>query len=260
MLKKISQLRDHFIVCGLGDTGRHAVEELHKSKTPFVVVDHNEDNIKRLRESNDEYREMLYVLGDATDAELLEQLGIDHAKGLISTLATDKENLVITVLARQRNPNLRIVARCIDLKFSERILRAGANSTVSPNRIGGMRIASELLRPHVVGFLDLMLKDHSRTLRIEEIEIKKDSPWIGKTMGAIDLRTRFNLLPMAVKDENISSGESEAGTHHGFRVNPPDNTPLQHGMIVIVMGDVHDCHKARHDAGHHTHLIGATTP
>lgn len=257
MLKQIAQLKEHFIVCGLGDTGRHAVEELQKTHTPFVVVDHNEENIKRMRESSDEYREMLYVVGDASDAELLEQLNIDEAKGLISTLPTDKENLIITVLVRQKNPDLRIVARCIDPKFSERILRAGANSTVSPNRIGGMRIASEVLRPHVVGFLDMMLKDHSRTLRIEEIEVKKNSQWIGKNLGGLDLRTRFNLLPMAVKDDKVSVEESTSGAHHGFRVNPADGMAIVEGMVIIVMGDVHDIKKARHEAAAHHHLIGA---
>jgi voltage-gated potassium channel len=254
MLKKISQLTDHFILCGLGDTGRHAVEELQKTGTPYVVVEHNEDNINKFRESNQRAAdEMLYVVGDATDVALLEQLGIDKAKGLITTLASDKENLVITVLARQKNPKIRIIARCIDPKFAERILKAGANSTVSPNQIGGMRIASEALRPHVVGFLDLMLKEKSRTLRIEEIDVHENSSWAGKRLADLALKTRFNVLPLAIKDTHHHHHHHSAeplphDSRVGFIVNPSDDVLIKAGTVVIVLGDVTEIHRARIEA------------
>jgi voltage-gated potassium channel len=146
---------------------------------------------------------------------------------------------------RQKNPSIRIVARCTDLKFSERIQKAGANSVVSPNMIGGLRLASEVLRPHVVSFLDLMLRDQSRTLRIEDLKIPENSPWSTKKLGEVDLRNRYNLLPMAVKN-------AQDGDHRGqdFWVNPPDTVSLQPGVVVIVMGDVTDIKRARADASH----------
>lgn len=243
MLKRISQLKNHYIVCGLGDTGRHAVSELHKTGTPYVVIDNHEDNIKRLLEhSGETFKEMLYLIGDATDEDMLEQAGIGRAAGLLTTLAQDKENLVITVMVRQKNPDVRIVTRCTDLKFSERMQKAGANSVVSPNMIGGLRLASEVLRPHVVGFLDLMLKEQSRTLRIEEVVISADSPWVGKSLGSLNLRGHYNLLPMAVKNAAVNPGSQN------FWVNPPDSVALNVGLIVIVMGDVSDIRKARQDA------------
>ena len=249
MLKRISELNNHYIVCGLGDTGRHAIEELERTKSPYVVVDHNEERVKRLLQEEDGLsREMLYVIGDATDADLLERLGIDRAKGLITTLASDKENLVITVLARQKNPNVRIVARCIDQKFADRLMKAGADSTVSPNQIGGMRIASEVLRPHVVSFLDLMLKDRSRTLRIEEIEVPQESSWIGKPLRELNLRGEYNLLPLALKDAYHD------GQQHGFWVNPPENVACHSGMVLIVLGDVKDIHAARNQAEKRAHF------
>ena len=243
MLKRISQLKDHFIVCGLGDTGRHAVEEMHKTHTPYVVVELHEDNVKRVIEHDPvTYKEMLYVVGDASDEEMLEQAGVSRASGLLTTLPHDKENLVITFLARQKNQGARIVSRCTDLKFSERIMKAGANSVVSPNRIGGLRLASEVLRPHVVSFLDLMLKEQSRTLRIEDLSVPEQSSWIGKTLGELGLRNKFNLLPMAIK--NVK-GE---GQEHGFWVNPPDNIAMKAGIVVIVIGDVDDIKRAREEA------------
>lgn len=243
MLKRISQLNKHFIVCGIGDTGRHAVAELQKTGTPYVVIETHQEGINRLLEHSAElYKDMLYVIGDATDEEVLEQGGLSRASGLLTMLAQDKDNLVITVLARQKNPHIRIVARCTDLKFSERMQKAGANSVVSPNMIGGLRLASEVLRPHVVGFLDLMIKEQSRTLRIEEIVIADSSPWIGKTLGQLQLKTRFNLLPMAIKNAHT------AADGKGFWVNPPDNITLKPGLVVIVMGDVGDIRHAREDA------------
>ena len=243
MLKQINELKNHYIVCGLGDTGRHAIEELSRTNSPFVAIDHNEENIKRLvSDESGLHRDMLYMIGDATDAEMLERLGIDRAKGLISTLGSDKENLIITVLARQKNARVRIVTRCVDPKFAERLLKAGADSTVSPDQIGGMRIASEVLRPHVVSFLDLMLKDKSRTLRIEEVAIPENSRWIGKRLAELHLRGNYNLLTLAVKDAY------HEGQRHGFWVNPPENISCHAGLVLIVLGAAKDVQEARSDA------------
>lgn len=247
MLKRIQALKNHFIVCGLGDTGRFAVEELHKTGTPYVVVEHTEENIKKLQEHDQAYMEILSVIGDATDETTLDQAGIDRAKGLIASLASDKDNLVITVVARQKNPHMRIIARCTEQRFADRLMKAGANSTVSPNRIGGMRMASEALRPHVVGFLDIMLKEHGRTLRIEEIDIRQGSPWIGSTMQHVDLRHKFNLLPLAIRKDDGS-----------FMPNPPDNHQVAAGTVIIVMGDVAELKRARHAASG-AGILAATT-
>jgi voltage-gated potassium channel len=239
MQKKISELKDHFVVCGLGITGRHAVEELQKTGTPFVVIEMHEDKIQKLREHSDlDVARLLYIVGDATDDHVLAEAGVERARGLILALSVDKDNLVIIVMVRQMNPKVRIVARCTDPKFAEKMLKAGANSTVSPNHIGGLRMASELLRPHVVSFLDLMLKEQSRTLRVEELEVGQ--PWAGKTLGQLDLRTAYNLLPMAVK----RPGSAGDGNYH---VNPPDSLALETGMVLIVIGDVKDLHRVRYE-------------
>ena len=240
MQKRISELKDHYVVCGLGTTGRHAVEELQKMGTPFVVIETHEENIQKLREHLDASH-LLYIIGDATDDDVLTQAGIARARGLIVALSADKDNLVIIVMVRQMNPKIRIVARCTDPKFSEKMLKAGANSTVSPNHIGGLRMASEVLRPHVVSFLDLMLKEQSRTLRVEEIEVGNASSWVGKTLAQIDLRTAYNMLPMAVK-------RTGAAAEGHYQVNPPDSLTLEKGMVLIVIGDVKDLHRVRQTA------------
>jgi len=248
MQKRIDELKDHYVVCGLGDTGRYAVDELHRTGTPYVVVESHEDNIKKFREhAGADFDEMLYVIGDATDEAVLDQAGLARARGLISALAGDKDNLVTTVMARQKSAKVRIVTRCTDPRFSERMMKAGANATVSPNRIGGMRMASEVLRPHVVSFLDIMLKDHARTLRIEEIEVPENSGWTGATLRDLDLRGRFKLLVLATKGNKSADHTAGAGQFHP---NPPDGEVVQASSVIIAMGDVADIHKARHEAHH----------
>src|SRR5579872_3116288 len=237
MQKRISELRGHFIVCGLGDTGRYAAEELHRTGTHYVVIDLNEDMIKKVGETHpDLFREMLYVVGDATEEEALSKAGIEHAKGLIASLPTDKDNLVITVIAHQKFPQLRIVSRCDEQKFSDRMLRSGAKAIVSPSHIGGLRMASEVIRPHVVGFLDLMLKEQSQTLRVEQIEVS-GPPWAGLSLDRLGLHANFNLLVLAVKSAGVK-----------LWVNPPGSLTVQAGSAIIVMGDMKDIQRARQQA------------
>ncbi|HSA92733.1 MAG TPA: potassium channel protein [Terriglobales bacterium] len=241
MLKRIGELKEHYIVCGLGDTGRHVVEELQKTGTPYVVIEHQEEHAKHFLEHHgDAFGDMLYLLGDATDEAVLDAAGIERARGLIAALPFEKENLVITVMARQKNAGLRIVARCTDLKFSERILKAGANATVSPDHIGGLRLASEVLRPHVVSFLDIMLKEQSRTLRIEEIAVEGTSPWVGKKIVQLNLRADYNLLPLAIR---TADGEGPQ-----FVPNPADDRKVRSGDVIIVMGGMDDVRRAREAA------------
>ena len=242
MQRRIDELSSHYIVCGLGDTGRYCVRELRETQTPHVVVDVNEENVKKLRELHSEYlKDLLWVTGDATEEEILEKAGIARAKGVISALPHDKDNLVVTVVARQRYPKLRIVARSADLRFSERMLRAGANSTVSPTRIGGLRLASEVIRPAVVGFLDLMLQQTQR-LRVEEIEISGDSRWAGRSLQDIPFQRDYNLLVVAVKSPLEKTELPQ------FWANPPATLVLQPRSVVIVLGDLNDIIRARNQA------------
>lgn len=248
MQKRIRDLKDHFIVCGLGDTGRYACEELHRTNTPFVVIESHEDSIHRFKDhESGAFKEILYVIGDSTDESTLDAAGVERASCVIAGVQSDKDNLVTTVVVRQKNPHARIVARCTDVKFADRVLRAGANTAVSPNAIGGLRLASEALRPHVTSFLDLMLREKSRTLRIDEIQLGDNSPWTGKSMEELKFRARYHLLPLAVKS---SVGEQK----QDFLVNPPDMLILQPGTVVIVMGDVEEIRRARTDATAVSHV------
>ncbi|MGD0695859.1 MAG: potassium channel protein [Terriglobia bacterium] len=234
MLKQIRELKDHFIVCGAGEVGQHVVKELMKTRNLFVVIDHDEARIEKMHQLGD----FPMLKGDAMDEELLLSAGLANAKGLATVLPEDKDNLMITVTARQLNPSLRIVARVAEARMADKLIRAGASSAVSPNTIGGLRVASELVRPHVVGFLDMMLKEETKTLRVEEISVGQGSPWVGKTIHATELHRRFEVLALALR-------RLDGKVHY----NPHGETILAVGDVLVVMGDVDMIWKARESAG-----------
>lgn len=235
MLKQIRNMKGHFIVCGAGETGQVVVQELLKSGYDFVVIDHDEERLTKIQHLG----EFPVLKGDGADEELLTTAGLERARGVVSVLPEERDNLLVTVTARQMSPTVRIVARCAEAKMADKLLRAGANSAVSPNMIGGMRLASELIRPHVVGFLDLMLRDQVKTMRVEEISVEEGSPWVGKTLHNTDLHRKYELLALALRRPN---GE--------MQYNPHGETLLVRGDVLVVLGDVNNTWKAREAAGH----------
>lgn len=234
MLKQIREMKDHFIVCGAGETGHYVVQELLKTGHRFVVIDHDEEQLEKAQHLG----EFPVFKGDAADEEVLETAGLARAHGLVTVLPDDKDNLMVTVTARHRNPAVRIVARCTDVKMVDKLVRAGANAAVCPNMIGGLRLASELIRPHVVSFLDVMLREQSRTLRVEEIAVQGGSPWSGKTIRDTQIHQRFELLALALRKN------SGAMTY-----NPQADIVLAPGDVLLVMGDVEKVWKAREACG-----------
>jgi len=230
MDKAIKKLQNHYIVCGGGETGRHVLIELVKNKEAVVLVEQNEENIERCGDIGD----LLYVRGDATDDQNLLAAGIEAAAGILICLPTDKDNLYVTMTARMLNNGIRIITRMIDQKLEPKLRKAGANYVVSPNYIGGLRMASEMIRPTVVNFLDSMLRSSQGNLRIHQIVVSKDSEVEGKKISESGLKDRFGLLVLGAKR---NSNEIE--------FNPPADQTLREGMTLIVMGDVDDITRAR---------------
>jgi voltage-gated potassium channel len=223
MNQNIRKLRNHFIVCGAGATGACIVEELGKTNTGFVVVEQNIERIESLRKLGD----ISYIEGDATEDEVLIKAGIHNALGLAAALSTEKDNLFLTLTARQLNPSIRIVARGLDSSVNQKLHKAGADAIVSPTHIGGLRMASELIRPSVVSFLDIMLRDPTGTIRFEELHITKDSIFVDQTIKSTKLRENSNLLIVALKKPNSP----------GFIYNPSADTTLADGMTLVVLGE-----------------------
>jgi voltage-gated potassium channel len=178
----------------------------------------------------------LYIQGDATDDDNLLTAGIEVADGIVSALPSDKDNLYVTMSARMLNRKIRIIARMIDQKLEAKLRKAGANRVVSPNAIGALRMASELIRPAAVDFLDSMLRSRRGNLRIHQLTISSGSTIVDKSLAEADLVTRYGLLVLGARS---TTGEVE--------FNPSPRQQLSAGTTLIVMGDVEDIVKAQKD-------------
>ena len=236
MLNKISSLRDHYIICGAGRMGIYVINEMIKTRNPFVVIEHSEERLNKLLE---DYPDILYINADATEERSLKSAGIENAKGLIATLGNDSDNMLITVTARYLNRHLRIVARCIDDNLAEKFKLSGANSVVSANFIGGMRLASEILRPTVVNFLDRMLKALDPSIRFEEILVKEGSKLAGKSISDSKIKEETGLLVIAVKKPHSDE----------FQYNPPGDHKIGSGDTLVVIGNADQILKLKGMAG-----------
>ena len=223
--KRIRKMKDHFVVCGAGSTGRHVIAELLATDHQVLAIDVNEAELKEIQAAYPG-KPFGYLVGDATDDEVLAQAQVPAARGIACALSEDKDNLYLVVATRWLNPNARIIARCAEISHVDKLKRAGADSVVSPNFIGGMRMVSEMVRPAVVRFLDEMLRDKQAAMRIEEITLTGSSALAGKSLREVDIRGRFGMNVLAVK----------AGDTAPWEYNPPGERVLQDKMVLVVMG------------------------
>lgn len=218
---RIAKLRDHIVVCGGGQTGRHIAGELLGTRTPFICIERNvaeEDAIRKLD------RDMVYMIGDATDADVLRAARIEAARGLIACMPSDKDNLFTLLTARELNPSMRIVSRLIADESRPQLIRAGADVVVSVPTIGALRLASEMLRPHVVGFIDAMLREPG-AIRVQEIPIGARA--VGQRLGSLQLQERAGIVVFALRD----------GASRRFRYNPAPDYLLGEGDVLIACAD-----------------------
>ena len=177
MDREISRLSGHFIICGAGRVGRSAARELARKPLPFVVVDTSDEKLQKYASEG-----WLTLVGDATQAPVLQQLRIEHAQGLVAATTTDAINIYIILTARSLNPKIKIIARAAEEEAEKHLLTAGADSVVSPYRFAGYRIAQTFMRPNVVDFFDTAM-NQKRPLEIEEVKVGKGARVAGKTLG-----------------------------------------------------------------------------
>jgi voltage-gated potassium channel len=217
--KAIKSLKDHYVVCGYGRMGKVICKEFKAKKVPFVVV---EKEYQELHSDDDS----IIIYGDATKDELLIQAGIEKAKGLISVLDTDTQNLYVVLSAKGLNPNLYIVARSGEEGAEHKLKRAGADKVVSPYHIGGLRIAHTVLKPTVVDLLEFATKTGNVELEIEEVTVEEGSPLADKTIKDADIRKNHGVIIVAIRRK---SGE--------IIFTPPANTHIRAGDKVAAIGE-----------------------
>lgn len=216
---RIKNMKDHYIVCGYGRMGKIICRELKQKNIDFIVVERAPDNFE------DKEAPLIFA-GDATKDEVLRGIGIERARGLISVLPTDAENLYVVLSARGLNPGLTIVARAVDEGSEQKLLRAGADRVVSPYHIGGLRIAHTLLKPAVVDFIEFATKSGNIDLQMEEIVIQDGSGLVGLTLDECGIGRDLGIIIVAIK---TTSGE--------MRFNPTFKTNIASGDTLIGLGE-----------------------
>ncbi|MDY6905724.1 MAG: potassium channel protein [Thermodesulfobacteriota bacterium] len=230
MKNKIKKLRHHYIVCGGGKTGFPLIQELVKNGEQVVLIEENEERLERCAAIPSVY----YLKGDATDDAMLVDAGIEHARGILITMESDKDGLYVTMSARMLNRNIRIISRVTHPRLELKLRRAGADGVVSPNAIGALRMASEMIRPVAVDFLDSMIRTGDACLRIHEVPIHEGSRINGKSIRESNLKERFNIMVLGVRRADRE-----------LQFNPSPDVVLEDGMTLVVMGEVEKIREAR---------------
>lgn len=220
MSNRIAALSGHTIVAGLGRVGSVVARELQSQGVTFVVVDNCEECIVGAQE-----RGWLCVNGDATEEETLQRAGVKHAGSIVTALDADAENLFVTVTARALNPQIFIVARSSHESSEEKLLKGGANRVLTPNVIGGRRMATMVLHPTVSDYLDLVSHGSGVEYRLQEVGLRAGSNFDGLTIEQARVRERTGAYILAVRHRD---GRIDA--------NPSASTVVHEGDKLVVLG------------------------
>jgi voltage-gated potassium channel len=217
--RMISQLQDHFIVCGFGRVGRNASYELQRAKAPFLVVDRSEQRVARASDAG-----MLAIVADATNDDDLRKAGVLRARGLIAALPSDAENLFIILSAKTINSNLTVATRASEEHNEDKLRRAGADTVFAPYTLAGRRLADFLLRPHVAEFLDFTVSAVGPKITLEQVPV--GTSFVTTTLGTLVSSNNINAIVLALRR---TDGE--------MLFNPSADHPVAAGDFLIVLGD-----------------------
>lgn len=236
--KQLDQLENHYIVCGYGQMGQIIVRELQKYNIPHVVIENDDALQARLSEQG-----IPHLIGDATEENNLIYAGISRAKGLVSVVAKDSENVFIVLTARDLNRDLAIFARASTAGAEKRLTKAGANRIVSPYTIGALRLVHNIIRPTVTDFIELALSGEGMELSMEEICIPEDSQLVGTELISSGIRSKYDLIVIGIK---------RADGRMIF--NPSPHETLRAGDTMIAIGPVENLTRFEQD------LFGSSYP
>jgi len=219
--KLVEALKDHYIICGFGRMGSLICKEFAAKPLRFLVVEKDPELIEKLKEER-----YLFLHGNATDDETLLKAGIRKAKGLISVVTSDTENVYITLTARGLNPDLFILSRAGEEGSEIKLKRAGASKVISPYLIGGNRMAQAILRPNVVDFIEIATGSDNLELQMEELRIPAGSRFIGENLVSAGFRKETGVIIIGIKK---SSGK--------MLFNPNPHSKIEAHDTLIFLGE-----------------------
>lgn len=221
MIRTVEKLSDHYIICGLGDTGIHVLEEMLKSDVNFVGIEVDEERLEHLEET----LEFLYVEGDATDDDVLIRAGVKQAKGLVTCLSRDQDNLFVVISAKNLNPKIRVVSKAVENNSPDKLITAGADEVVLPDHIGGIRLASGILEPHLIDFISKMQQSR-HTARFAESIVQDDSKLAGIPLRESNIQGETGLVVIALRSKD---GQ--------YIYNPSGEWTIDAGDALFVIAD-----------------------
>lgn len=224
-MKTLDKIKDHVVVCGAGRMGSQVVKELVKSRIPYVAIERDPSRVELVRDIDED---AAILEADATHDETLVEAGIGRARGLIAALSADTDNLFVCLTARDLQPGLTIVTRAYDEDAMSKLRKAGADHVISPNISGGIRMASMLLRPQVMSFLDVVTRGEDLELLLEQVPVPEDSPLDGHTLAEARIPQKTGLVVLAIKH-----GEER---REPFIYNPGPGELVRAGDVLIVLG------------------------
>jgi voltage-gated potassium channel len=219
--KQLSMLQNHVIICGFGRVGRAAAEQLQFSRSGLVIVDHDEDTVGKARALG-----YPAVQGLATDEDVLQRAGVGRARGVMGALGTDNDNITLCLVVRDMNPDVTLVCRSTTDTSVRLLKRAGATHVISPYEIGGARMATMLVHPEVLQFLDVTMHTGDAEVHLESVEVAARGPLDGKVLRETRCFAESGTIVIGMVDREAN-----------VTVNPPRDALLEAGMTLIVLGD-----------------------
>jgi len=230
MAQMISNLTNHYIICGFGRIGGRIAVDFENAGVPFVIIENDPAKIALLEDSR-----KLFIDGDAEEEASLIAAGLTRASGLILTLPEDSMNVFVSLLAREFSPDLFILARASKPVNHRRLIRAGANKVISPYEIGAHRMSQVILRPNVVRFMENVLLNDDLDLSIEEVPVNKNSQVEGKSLAESNIRQHFDVIVVGI----IRTATEE------IEFNPGASELLHADDIIVVLGNPNMIKKLR---------------
>lgn len=229
MTRELGRLKHHIIICGFGQLGRDLATQLKHRKEGFIVVDLLPEKVERATELG-----YLAIVGDATTEEILEQVHLDKAKAIATTLPSDADNVFITLTARNLHPDIQIIAKSDRESSCKKLRQAGANKIVMPDRVGAQQMERMISRPSTADLVELFAEASHLEMELDELMVGEQSKLVGTTLADSRIKDDYNLLVIGIKDVTGY-----------FRFNPQPDETIRIDDILLVIGEVHDINRLK---------------
>ena len=230
MDRKISALNNHYIICGSGEMAEVIIDKFVEESLDFVVITNKHKDLDEYSHDN-----ILVIEGQSTEESVLEHAGIDKAKGLIATLDAEVDNIVTVLTARNLNSEIYIIANALSKSGSKKLMKVGANKTLSAIEISGNRMASLMIKPNIISFLDVVTRIGDVELDLEEVIIKSGSYLENISLLDAQIPNKTGLIVLAIKKHEDKQ----------MIFNPPIDYTFKTGDVLIVLGKENQFKKLR---------------